>query len=194
MDEQEVLRRFVAELLDERRYIVASRAADEIVDQSGIYAIHALDGECIPSPFCQYLTARNHRCLYVGKAVKGLRRLVRYDLNGKGPSTFFCSLGVMLGYRPVPGSLVGKKDQNNFTFSTDDSRRLASWSSAHLAVAWRGLDKLSVDALEVPLIEFIKPLLNVAHNPAKLRELERLRRDARTTARGLPIDHQTHDA
>jgi len=98
MDEQEVLRRFAAELLDKRRHIVANRAADQIIDQPGIYAIHALEGDCIPSPFRQYLTARNHRCLYIGKAVQGLRRLVSYDLNGEGPSTFFCSLGVMLGY------------------------------------------------------------------------------------------------
>ncbi len=101
--------------------------------------------------------ARRAKDASIGKAVQGLRRLVRYDLNGEGASTFFCSPGVMLGYRPVQGSLVGKKDQNNFTISTDDSNKLASWSSSHVAVAWRRLEKTSVDALEAPLIELIKP-------------------------------------
>src|SRR5438105_3751882 len=123
MNEQNVVRRFAAELLDKQCHIPAALAANRVSDESGIYAIHAVDGDCVPTPFCQYLAARNHRCLYIGKAVKGVRRLVRYDLNGEGPSTFFCSLGLMLGYLPVSGSLIGKKDQNNFKFSTDDSKK-----------------------------------------------------------------------
>ena len=99
MDEQETLRRFAAELLDKRRHIAACRAPDRISDKSGIYAILALEAPCIPPPFGEYLARRSHLCLYVGKAVKGLRRLVRYDLRGEGPSTFFCSLGLVLGYR-----------------------------------------------------------------------------------------------
>jgi len=192
MDESDVLNRLALELLDKRHHISSAEAGSKVGKEAGIYAILAVDAHCVPPPFHEHLIKRNHLCLYVGKTGQGLRRLVHYDLNGQGDSTFFCSLGLVLGYWPPPGSLLGKKHQENFKFSSEDAERIAIWSHQHLAVAWRPLTKSTVDAIEGPLISVVKPLLNLKHNPLKIRELEERRRIARRIASNRPGDDSRH--
>ena len=183
MNELEIVRRFAAELLDQRNHLSVRQIADGIGDDAGIYAIHLLADDSIPSSFAAHLVRRKHRCLYIGETRNGKRRLVRYDLSGQGPSTFFCSLGLVLGYSPLPGSLCGRKDQGNFKFCDTDTDRISAWSLKNLTVTWRALSESVVDALEAPVIEFVKPLLNLKHNPCCLEELEALRRGALLVSR-----------
>ncbi len=155
--------------------------------RSGVYAIFIKDPYGLPSPYSDKLIARSHNCIYIGKTYKGTpslhRRLVRYDLQGRGPSTFFCSIGAVLGYRPPKGSLANKVDQNNFDFSREDKNKIRNWISDHLVVAWIKLPTTETK-IEEPLIQNIRPLLNWTYNPAKLPELEALRNECREIARG----------
>lgn len=182
------VREIQAYLLAPGSQVPVGAAIGQLLDVAGLYAITVQAPACLPPFFGSLLLERQHACLYIGRTSKGRipslkRRLGNYDLRGKGDSTFFSALGVMLGYRPPIGSLVGKKD-NNIRFSTDDRNRVAAWVEQNLTVAWRVLDPATVEDLEPQLIRAIKPLLNWKHNPAKLEKLKVLRDGARRWARG----------
>ena len=90
----------------------------------------------------------------------------------------------MLGYRPVPGSLVGKANQNNFTFAARDRLAIRNWLGQHAeasAVAVPG----DLAEAERDLIRRHTPLLNLDHNPRALRELVDARGVCRDIARAF---------
>lgn len=177
-----------AYLLDTRNRVSPATAAEETDDSPGVYAIFVKDGNCLHPPFREYLASLGHFCIYIGKTSHGepslRRRLVEQDLNGsKGASSFFRSLGVVRGYKPPPGSLIGKSNQNNFQFSPCDKQRIVEWVKENLMVAWQKFDARTANKLEVPLIHSIRPLLNLQNNPYRLSELKTLRAEAREIAR-----------
>jgi hypothetical protein len=155
-----------------------ARAAEEQVPPSpGMYAIFVDAARSLAEPYAQTLESRETCLLYIGIATKSLsKRLVAQDLNHRSPSSFFRSLGAVLGYRPPEGSLLKKKNHRNFQFSGDDTDKIREWIKSRLFVSWVcGSDGLT--KAEVSAINHWCPLLNIMHNPSRLSSLLQLRHD-----------------
>ena len=143
----------------------------------GIYAIRLHTGSSLPEPFETLLAARGSRLMYIGKATSLNSRMLRNELRGRGHGTFFRSIGAVLGFRPLAGSLTEKVNKQNYSFAKPDRDSIVAWISANLEVSWR---ELSLDE--------VRPLLNLDGNPLALVELDELRvlcRRIATTAVGM---------
>lgn len=164
--------------------LASSEWADYILDRTGFYAIFIDDASAVPEPFCDVLRQRETDLIYVGIATTSLAtRLLRQDLRQQGHSTFFRSLGAVLDYRPVPGSLAAMKRKQNYVFAPDDKAALRLWVEQHLSV--RVVEEVSPSSAdEQQAIAELCPLLNLRHNPQKLHELELLRSECRRIASG----------
>ena len=148
----------------------------------GIYAIRLRDVGSLPEPFRDLAEHRGHGLLYIGQASGSLRRrLLEQELRSRGHGTFFRSLGAVLGYRPSPGSLLGKRNTRNYTFTPQDRQEIADWIDAHLLIAWEE-GAADLDARERALIRHHLPLLNIRDNPAALPELIAVREECRRIA------------
>lgn len=147
----------------------------QVPDIPGIYAIRISDVNALDSCFRDELISRGHNLLYFGIASKSLReRLWRQELNHERPATFFRSLGAILGYRPIKGSLVGKRNTKNYKFSPSDTNKIIEWIKSHLLVNFIATsDKL--EDLEEHLIRTYKPILNIKKNPYKMEKVSKLR-------------------
>ena len=122
--------------------------------------------------------------IYIGIATRSLaKRLVEQDLEHRNPSSFFRSLGATLGYMPVLGSLVGKKNQRNYIFSPSDTQQLRDWINNHLSVSWLAITPSQTG--ESHLIQLHQPLFNITHNPRASARLKNLRECCRTRAQQL---------
>ena len=164
----------------------AAREALECVpDKPGYYAIF------VDSPFVlpKIFAARVPRSglIYIGISERStlLNRLVRQDLRHETPASFFRSLGAVLGFKPIRGSLFGKKNQQNYTFSVTDTQEIIEWIDRYLSVNW--LRSKPSKAEEKRLIKLHEPVFNIQHNPHKCEQLEDLRRRCRETACQPPI-------
>ena len=163
--------------------VPAPQAMSVAPDAPGLYAIFVDSATSLPDPFGAILAGRDTTLIYLGKAGGSLRRrLCEEELRHRRRATFFRSLGAALGYRPVPGSLAGRKNGKNYTFSPADTAALVAWSDARLSVRWVALPKATAEAWEPALIAHLRPLLNLTGNPARLRELEALREECRRVA------------
>jgi hypothetical protein len=162
------------------------KTAEQLVpDVSGIYAVFVDDARALPRFLSGRLLDGSQRPLYVGQAPVSLRlRLIEQDLRHRKPSTFFRGLGAVLGYRPPPGSLRGKKNQRNYKFSPGDTMRICGWCEDHLLVSWRTIPAQDLDKVEQALIAEWKPPLNTVHNPEPVAELAQLRKVCRIIAGG----------
>lgn len=147
-----------------------------VPEQLGLYAIRVTSADALPDPFRRHALNRNSRLIYIGEATKQTLgdRLTRNELGGRGHGTFFRSIGAVLGYRPLPGSLAHLKNQRNFRFSPADVAEIKHWIAANLEASWISL-KAAIHDTEVALIRGHTPLLNIRDNPAALPELVALR-------------------
>jgi hypothetical protein len=137
----------------------------------------------LPVQFGERLSARSSRLIYIGIATTSLlRRLGEQDLRHRRPSTFFRSIGAVLNFRPPVGSLVGKRDQNTFTFSPSDTAAIIEWINTHLAVRGHQVSPAPASA-DATAIRMHRPLLNIKPNPERLAELVELREECRQIAR-----------
>ncbi len=162
-------------LLADVNHQSAGNVEELVPNRPGLYAIKVDEIEALPEPFRTKAKRRNDRLIYVGKAETSLRqRLVRQELRAKGHGTFFRSIGAVLGYQPVPGSLVERTNKHNYTFSWDDKEAIVDWINRHLQVSWVPLES-GFDAIERRLIRDLGPLLNLSGNPRALPELTELR-------------------
>ncbi len=156
----------------------------DVLTGPGLYAIRLNDVAALPAPFFA-LANRVDRILYVGKATVSLReRFLEQELRAKGHGTFFRSIGAVLGYRPVPGSLVGKANQHNFVFAPSDRLAIRNWLTQNVVANAIAVDH-DLGRLEIDVIRHYTPLLNLDHNPAALQELIDARRACLSVARGL---------
>jgi hypothetical protein len=163
----------------------------EIPDKSGIYAIFIDNPDNFPSPFNQEIIKRGINCIYIGNAYRksfpSLQRRLSYDLYGKGDSTFFCSIGAVLGFRPPRGSLVGMKEQYNYRFSLDDKMKIICWIKKHLKITWIALSPQDAELIENILIAKYTPILNLRNNPTKYKLLKEIRTECRNIAKSKPM-------
>ena len=165
------------------KLVPASLARSVIRGWPGYYSIWIDDPDHLPRLYANRLQADKTNLVYVGIATKSLlKRLVDQDLSHKSPSTFFRGIGPILGYRPQKGSLVGKKNQNNYKFTKDDTASIIGWIERHLSV--RVVEESpALNDIEAEVIRSLRPLLSSKHNPATLEELAQLRRECREIAR-----------
>lgn len=162
-------------LLQPKNFKSAGEIDGRVPDVAGMYAIRIREPKALPEVFANTLNSRNHNLIYIGIASKSLkRRMLGQELRAKGHGTFFRSLGAMLGYTPPAGSLIGKGNTRNYSFSTPDERKIISWINENLLINWVVLNE-GWDELETQLILKEKPLMNIAKNPLALDELKRLR-------------------
>lgn len=154
---------------------ISVQMAETLVPTSqGLYSILVKNITALPLEIRRYQSdvSSSRHVIYIGEASgeDGLRqRLVKQDLMGMGPSTFFRSLGAVLGYSPPKGSLVGKRNQNNYRFSAQDREQIQIWIAENLAVNFVVMEQISKGELvgyEKSLIREIKPSINIANNPS----------------------------
>ena len=152
-----------------------------VPDVPGLYCIKLRKGAKLPAKFGK---VREDGIIYIGQASTSLRqRFWKQELNHIGAATFFRSIGAMLGYMPPKGSLVGKKNQNNFKFSPEDTESIREWMKKSLIVNCIPFSTETMDAVEKKLIDNYRPLVNNKHNPDYSRELEAAKEKCREYAR-----------
>lgn len=154
----------------------AADVDDLVPNRFGLYAIRVRDIAVVPEPFQSHAVQRGSHLIYLGEATgQTLRsRFLRNELRGRGHGTFFRSIGAVLGYRPIPGSLAGRANQRNYRFTPADSIAIVDWINENLDVSWVTFDD-GVHTTEVTLIAKHTPLLNLRDNPQALLELKALR-------------------
>lgn len=178
------LNEVIAHLLTDATLMSAKDADMLVPNTSGLYSIFVDDATSLPSPFGDCLSKRRTNLIYLGKASGSLKeRVVEQDLRHKNPSTFFRGIGAVLGYRPPPGSLKGKRNQNNYRFSATATKLIIEWINSHLSVRWSVLSEHDIELFEPKAIASLRPLLNSQHNPEPLPELVALREQCRVIAK-----------
>jgi hypothetical protein len=139
----------------------------------------------LPDPFKTVLRNRGHNIIYIGIATGCLnKRFLKQELRASGHGTFFRSIGAVLGFKPPKGSLLEKSNKRNYKFSKADTDKIIQWINNNLVVNWVGYDG-DFDVIETNLIEKHEPLLNLAKNPAALKELSELRAECVRIANSL---------
>lgn len=175
----------VKQLMDSSKFrSVKQLKVLDIPNVSGIYVIKIKDINKLPQVFSKVLYERKHNILYIGISEDSLKkRFWGNELHAKGHGTFFRSLGAVLGYLPKAGSLKGKTKNYNYKFSGHDSAEIIGWIEDNLEVNFITHSD-NLEEIERSLIAKYLPLLNLGKNPAKLDELDRLRRKCVAVANG----------
>ncbi len=161
----------MADWLAFERAIPVLEVAARLPHRPGKYAFFIRDLSQLPAAFQSEAKTRPDRhLLYIGKAdVSLFVRVWEQECLHRHPGTFFRSVGAMLGYRsPIGG--------RNYEFSASDKGAVVDWLCGNLSVAWTS-QQIAGSHLksEKVLIERHTPLLNIAGNPRKFGELQRLR-------------------
>jgi hypothetical protein len=170
-----------AHLLAPGAFVTAATIEGHVPNRPGLYAIRVLDKSALPEPFRTHARSADQDLIYIGLTTRSLNeRLVRNELRAKGHGTFFRSLGAVLGYRPLPGSLPHGK--LNYTFSEDDRDSIVGWINNNLEVSFFAHEG-DQRAVEDVLVRRHRPLLNLDKNPEALPELRALRAQCVETAR-----------
>jgi hypothetical protein len=142
-----------------------------VPEEIGLYCIRLAEKAILPEKYQEELDNRKSRIIYIGKAeMKTLRdRFLKQELRAKGHGTFFRSVGAMLGFTPLPGSLKDKRNKKNYKFTKADESKIIDWMNANLEASWIKFDDLFI--IEKYLIEMHRPLLNIESNPQKFQNL-----------------------
>lgn len=98
-------------LIKGKRILQPITNGNTIESKEGYYSIWITNTKKLPTVFHNELVRRKTNLLYIGIASGSLlKRLYLQELQHRNPATFFRSIGAVLGYRPEPGSLAGKKN------------------------------------------------------------------------------------
>ena len=172
------------EWLDEKNFKSAS-VIDNIVPSSpGIYCIRVKEYSALPAPYDKIIKEKHHNIIYIGIATQNLNeRLLNNELRAKGHGTFFRSIGAILGYLPVEGSLNNNVNKSNYKFSSEIRNSIIDWINDNLFVNWIELEE-NLNQIESLLIQQYYPLLNIKHNPIVNKEFTDLRKKCIKIARG----------
>lgn len=174
-------------LLDNAAFRAANSIDTDAPPRPGLYAIRVREIDVLPSPFREEARRRESTLIYIGAAKVNLSKRLVQELRARGHGTLFRSLGAALGYRPQPGSLIGKKNDRNFVFSPSDEGAIISWINDNLEVSWVQLEH-GVHAAETRLLRLHGPLFNLQGNHRRLPALTRLRDLCRSVANSVGSD------
>jgi hypothetical protein len=145
------------------------------VNKCGLYCISINNVNALPESFRKILIERNHNMLYIGIATKCLnKRLLNQELRIKGHGTFIRSVGAILGFKPLKGSLLNRKNKINYVFSDSDNQSILKWINENLWVNWIEFTG-DFHTVEEALINAYSPLLNISKNKMSVPELIQLR-------------------
>jgi len=165
-------------LMNEKNFKPASNIDGEIPEVPGLYCLRIKDKAGLSEPFSKVLEDRKHNIIYIGIASQSLNSRLGQELRAKGHGTFFRSIGAVLGFTPEKGSLIGKRNQNNYKFSKINEQKIIKWINENLLVNWvqisEGLNKIENDLLRANL-----PLFNIDGNPGFLSELTVMRNNCK---------------
>lgn len=162
-------------LMNENDFKSAAIIDNLVPDDSGLYCIRIKDIDMLPKPFDSILKDRKHNIIYIGIASQSLsRRFLNQELRAKGHGTFFRSIGAVLGYRPIKGSLLNKANKRNYTFSPTNEKKIIEWINSNLTINWIVFNG-DFESIETGIIQRYLPLLNLAKNPLALQQLTDLR-------------------
>ena len=162
-------------LLNETNFKTAKCVDNKVSNNAGLYCIRITDINKLPKPFNDLLLDRRHNIIYIGIATESLnKRFLNQELRAKGHGTFFRSLGAILGFRPIQGSLINKSNKHNYTFSPIDEQNIINWINDNLIVNWVDFNG-EFETLESELIKKYRPLINIAKNPSAIQLLSDLR-------------------
>jgi hypothetical protein len=171
-------------LMNEKNFKSPKDIENLVPNEPGMYCIRIKNSQSLCEPFCNVLKERGHNIIYIGIASQSLKkRFLGQEMRAKGHGTFFRSIGAVLGYTPEKGSLLGKKNQNNYQFSTNDEKEIINWINSNLVVNWVKL-KHDFNRVENELIQKYVPILNISGNQGALKELVALRDKCKAIARG----------
>lgn len=147
----------------------------------GLYCIRLKEGSKLPPRYQSILDKRAHKILYIGKAQgQSLRERFGQEIFHIRPGTFFRSIGAVLEFKPIPGHLKGKSNQNNYKFSTVDTKSITNWLLRNTEFI---IHQVEGDfSFEEDLIKKYCPLLNDKYNPLRLNELREDRKVCREIA------------
>ena len=158
----------------------AWEAEDAVPSQEGYYSILLKNPHTVDNDIGKYVGS--HNIIYLGIATDSLHtRLTRQALRHKSPATFFRSIGAVLGYRPLCGSLAGRANQHNYKFSSEDTKKIIDWINRHLQISWVAVEQ-PLASVKKNLIRRLQPILNSTGNPSPLPGLAELRRECRAIA------------
>lgn len=153
------------------------------LSKTGLYFTRLKESSRLPDRYQSILDKRTHRIIYIGKAQgQSLRERLSQEIYHTRPGTFFRSIGAVLNYEPIPGHLKGKSNQNNYKFSSADTKSISDWLLKNTEFV---IQEIVGDfSIEEKLIYEYCPLLNDKHNPQRLSELKEDRVKCREIARG----------
>ncbi len=174
------LENILQHLTDKERSLRLETAEQIVPAKSGLYSIFVDSIYSLPSNsiFKEELELRETNLLYVGEAKRSLKtRLFYQDLGGRTvDSSFFRSIGAVLGYRPERGSLAGRTHVR-YVFSKSDKKKIVDWLNACARVSWYELEPEVLDECERYLIENLVPLFNLKHNHQRFKPLLAVRQE-----------------
>jgi GIY-YIG catalytic domain len=163
--------------------LTPKQAEKSLPERPGVYAIFVENAESLPQPFADLHKGHESDPVYIGKASSSIqKRCHDQDLRHKSAATFFRTIGAVLGYTPPKGSLIGKKNKNNYKFSSADTAKIIKWLDEHVTVSAIEVPPDQIKTVEPELIRTVMPLLNTQCNPQALPELAQLREHCRQIA------------
>jgi len=180
MGDRKVIAEELIKHLTEGELISATDAEYRIPNNPGYYAIWVKHPSALPHQY--FSVQQTPTLLYVGITTRSLRkRLFEQDLRHKNSATFFRSLGAVLGFRPPPGSLLGKSNKSNYKFSNADTSAIIEWINTNIGVRF-AVDNSPDKKFERYAISNLKPPFNGTHNPQPLPCLKMLREQCKKIA------------
>ncbi len=157
--------------------------SDSVLSKMGLYCIRLKKDSKLPPRYQKILDKRSHRILYIGKAQsQSLNERLGQEIFHINPGTYFRSIGAVLQYKPIPGHLKGKNNQNNYKFSSADTEAITNWLLKNTEFIIQEVD--GDFSIEHDLIKKYCPLLNYQYNPFRLSELVEDKKKCREIAVG----------
>lgn len=148
-------------------YNPVTGSPQEIPSDAGNYIVVFREGRGLPDVGLpvQMAKFKGMDILYTGVAgpSSGLRRRITWAHfgNNAGRSTLRLSLGVLLGFRPIPRDLKNPGNGHN-RFCPDEEDQLTAWMKDNLLVYYFPND--GYEHMEEELIAALNPPLNLSKN------------------------------
>ncbi len=148
---------------------------------TGLYVLKVKDVSILSSLFKDEIINSPNPIIYIGKGERTLNERLQEECRGISNATFFRGIGALLNHKPLKGSLIGKKNKNNYKFSNEIACSIIEWMNLNLYFSFIKIEK-DIDKLEKKLIIKYCPILNTKHNPNKSKLLALKRKECREYA------------